>query len=111
MTTYQPLSVGVVSRAEIWVIFPMTIISVFWGGTSIFTPFLYTQFLQFRFLSSGSTRQAFVETEVFLDKWILNHASVPPAVKNAYSKAKELIKTYGNLEERARQEQAKKAAQ
>lgn len=102
MVAYQPLSINLVAKAEVWIIFPMSIITIVWGGTSIFTPFLYSQFLQFRFLSSTATRQALVETEVFLDKWILDHASVPPAVKTGYSKVKELVKTYGNLEERAK---------
>ncbi len=101
MVAYQPLSINLVAKAEVWVILPMSIITIFWG-TSIFTPFLYSQFLQFRFLSSTATRQTLADTEVFLDKWILEHASVPPVVKTGYSKAKELIKTYGNLEERAR---------
>ena len=102
MVAYQPLSINLVAKAEVWIIFPMSIITIVWGGTSIFTPFLYSQFLPFRFLSSTATRQALAETEVFLDKWILDHASVPPAVKTGYSKVKELIKTYGNLEERAK---------
>lgn len=101
MVAYQPLSINLVAKAEVWVILPMSIITIFWG-TSIFTPFLYSQFLQFRFLSSTATRQTLADTEVFLDRWILEHASVPPVVKTGYSKAKELIKTYGNLEERAR---------
>ena len=108
MGAYQPLSINLVAKAEVWVIFPMSIITIFWGGTSIFTPFLYSQFLQFRVLSSAATRQAFADTEVFLDKWLLEHASVPPAVKTGYTTAKDLIKKYGNLEERARAAQSEK---
>ncbi|KAJ3356581.1 hypothetical protein HDU91_005525 [Kappamyces sp. JEL0680] len=106
MVAYQPLSINLVARAEVWVILPMSIISIFWGGISIFTPFLFSQFLQFRFIQAPPTRQALAETEVFLDKWILAQPSVPPLVKTGYSKLKELIQKYMNLEERARQAQA-----
>jgi hypothetical protein len=106
MLKFQPKSIWAVSRVEVWVIFPMTVISIFWGGTSIFTPVLYQQFLQFRFLSSPMTREVFSETEVFLDKHILNNQKVPEWGRNGYSSAKEMIQKYCNLEARARAAQA-----
>jgi hypothetical protein len=86
MTTYQPTSIWTVARAEVWIIFPMTIISIFWGGTSLFTPFLYQQFLQFRYLSSPMTRQVFTEVETKFDAWILNQPQAPEWAKGAYTK-------------------------
>jgi hypothetical protein len=105
MTAYQPSAIWAVSRAEVWIIFPMTIITIFWGGTSIFTPFLYQQFLQFRYLSSPMTRQVFAEVEVTFDKWILNQPQAPEWAKSGYVTVKDLIKKYGNLEARARAQQ------
>jgi transmembrane protein 33 len=102
MIAYQPSAIWAVSRAEVWIIFPMTILTIFWGGTSLFTPFLYQQFLQFRFLSSPMTRQVFSEVEVTFDKWILNQPQSPEWIKSGYVTVKELIKKYGNLEARAR---------
>jgi len=106
MTNYQPASITVVSRAEVLVIFPMTIVSIFWGGASIFIPFLYFQFLQFRYISSTSTKQAVQDTEILLDKYLLQQPSVPEPIKTGYTKAKEMLKKYGDLEARARAKQA-----
>jgi transmembrane protein 33 len=111
MTKYQPISINAVARAEIWMIFPMTIVSIFWGGASVFIPFLYFQFIQFRYLASSATRVALQETEVVLDKLVLQQAAVPPMVQTGYSKAKEMLKKYGDLEAKARAQQAATAPQ
>lgn len=105
MTKYQPISINAVARAEIWVIFPMTIVSIFWGGASIFIPFLYFQFIQFRYLASPASRLALQETEIVLDKVFLQQAAVPEWARTGYSKGKEMLKKYGDLEARARAQQ------
>ncbi|KAJ3262212.1 hypothetical protein HK103_002625 [Boothiomyces macroporosus] len=105
LVTYQAQAIWLVARAEVLVIFPATIITIFWG-TSIFTPFLYGQFLQFRFLSSPITRQVFGDLEVVLDKHVANNPQVPEWGKVGYAKTKDMIKQYCNLEARARAAQA-----
>ncbi|KAI8902617.1 hypothetical protein BC833DRAFT_572694 [Globomyces pollinis-pini] len=97
MTKYQAQAITYVAYSEVWVILPMTIITIFWGGTSFFTPIMYSQFLQFRYLSSPITREVFTTSELTLDKY-LDTETISPTVRNGYLKVKEVIKRYVNLQ-------------
>ena len=103
--TYQPKAIWAVARIELWLVLPFTFIGIFWGA-SLFTPFLYCQFLSFRYLLSAQTKQAVKEMETKFDGWILN-TGVPEWGKQTYKTIKNLVKQYGDLEARARAAQPK----
>ena len=61
------------------------------GSTSILSFALYLQFIRFQYAASGRTRLAFKELDALLVKNIVENASMPPAIKVAYSQVTGLL--------------------
>ncbi|KAJ1341428.1 hypothetical protein BSLG_004006 [Batrachochytrium salamandrivorans] len=95
-----------VSNTEVWLILPMTIVTIFTGHTSFFTPFVYAQFLSFRYVFSPVTKQVVSGLDATLDKYIGSNPSLPTIVRTVYGKARDMIASYGDMEGRARQQQS-----
>ncbi|KAI8924016.1 hypothetical protein BC831DRAFT_467988 [Entophlyctis helioformis] len=103
-------AINLVANHEVWVVMPFTILTIFMGQTSLFTPLVYAQFLSFRYAFSPVTKQVFRGVETKFDGWLAN-PRVPEWGRTGYRKVKELIVRYGDLETRARQQQAAQQAQ
>ncbi|OAJ43496.1 hypothetical protein, variant [Batrachochytrium dendrobatidis JEL423] len=95
-----------VSNTEVWVIMPMTIVTIFTGHTSFFTPLVYGQFLSFRYSFSPVTKQVVAGMDQRLNMWIVGNDRVPMFLRNLYSKARSLVVQYGDMEGRARRQSA-----
>ena len=100
--TYHQPSLAVVASFEAWVIMPMTVVSVFWGRLSLFTPLIFAQFLSFRFAFSPLTKQVLRSMETTFDG-LFDKPSIPPWAKTGYGKVKEMIHQYGDIEARSKE--------
>ncbi|KAI8799711.1 hypothetical protein BJ742DRAFT_781099 [Cladochytrium replicatum] len=98
MTTYQTPALYFVAYTEVYIIFPYVVLSILFGRASILTPLLYGHFLRFRHFFSPMTKEAFRDARTRFDGWILGNASVPAFVKSGYTRVRDLIEKYGNVE-------------
>ncbi|KAJ3012776.1 UNVERIFIED_CONTAM: WD repeat-containing protein 18 [Siphonaria sp. JEL0065] len=100
--TYQAKCLRAVSYLEVFFILPYLIVFVFTGRVSFMTPFVFVQFLRFRFQFSPMTREAFAELKRRTDQVFLGGQ-----YQGYYIQAVEFIQRYGNLvpQDAAAQEQ------
>ncbi|KAJ3193730.1 hypothetical protein HK101_004274 [Irineochytrium annulatum] len=94
---YQGRSLRLIAYVEVWGILPYLIISVFIGGVSLLTPFIYVHFLRFRFFFSPLTREAFADLKARADTYLLA-PTTPAWVSASYKKVIELIIKYGDVQ-------------
>ncbi|KAL2911732.1 Transmembrane nucleoporin [Polyrhizophydium stewartii] len=95
-----------VANAEVWVIMPATIVTIFTGHTSLFTPVVYAQFLSFRYAFSPVTKLVFGQLDQTLDRYLMSNMSLPEWLRSAVRKTRDVVVYYGDLEARARAQAA-----
>ncbi|KAJ3073861.1 hypothetical protein HDU98_000458 [Podochytrium sp. JEL0797] len=90
--TYQAKCLRAVSYLEVFFILPYLVVFVFVGKVSFMTPFVFVQFLRFRFQFSPMTREAFTELKRRTDGIFLGGA-----YQQYYLQAVDFIVRYGNV--------------
>ncbi|KAJ3084655.1 hypothetical protein HDU99_008401 [Rhizoclosmatium hyalinum] len=98
--TYQAKCLRAVSYLEVFFILPYLIVFVFTGKVSFMTPFIFVQFLRFRYQFSPMTREAFAELKRRADGVFMGGA-----YQGYYLQAVEFISRYGNIGQQAGQGQ------
>ncbi|TPX34302.1 hypothetical protein SmJEL517_g03033 [Synchytrium microbalum] len=95
---YQASALRMVAYAEVYVTLPVLVLSVFTGRASILSPFLYANFLRFRYIFSPTTKQAFNDLRIRLDGMIEQNASTPTWAKAMYVKARDYLIQYASVD-------------
>jgi len=94
--TYQPLSIHFIGRLEVVGILPLLIILVLCRRARFIQPFIYVQFLRFRYVTSPLVQREFAQLRLILDSKLLGNAKIPVGVQNIYVKVRDFIIKFGN---------------
>ncbi|KAJ1547529.1 hypothetical protein HK096_002522, partial [Nowakowskiella sp. JEL0078] len=84
ITKYQNEALKVSAYLEIYLIPPYILIMILFGRASIATPFLYAQFVRFRYFFSPMTKEAVLDLRKRGEVWIEKNEKLPAIVRQAY---------------------------
>jgi len=91
INTYQPASTQFVAKLEVVGILPLLLFMVFLRRASFIQPFIYIQFLRFRYISSPAIQREFASLRLTLDSKLLGNDKVPAGVQNVYVKIRDFV--------------------
>lgn len=97
VSIYQPNALFFAAYIEVILILPLAIFGLFVGWTSIFTVFMYLNFVRYKYELSFRTRKAFQNMRNFLDKSIVDSPRIPQPLQTAYSKIRDAFCKAGEI--------------
>ncbi|ORX44531.1 hypothetical protein BCR36DRAFT_334571 [Piromyces finnis] len=107
INTYQPITVQFIARLEVVGILPLLILMVLFRRASFVQPFIFVQFLRFRYISSPLVQREFTSLRLTLDSKLLGNEKVPAFAQNAYVKIRDFVIKIGTDPNIAAQQQKK----
>jgi len=81
---------------------------IFIRRASFIQPFIYIQFLRFRYVSSPLVQREFASLRLTLDSKLLGNDKIPAGVQNAYVKIRDFVIKMGTDPNAAAQQQHQK---
>jgi len=108
INTYQPVTVQFIARLEVVGILPLLLIMVLFRRASFIQPFIFVQFLRFRYISSPLVQREFTSLRLTLDSKLLGNNKVPAFAQNAYVKIRDFVIKFGTDPNVAAQQQQKR---
>jgi len=96
VNTYQPLSVNFIARLEVVGVLPLLILLVLCRRATFIQPFIFVQFLRFRYVTSPLVQREFAQLRLILDSKLLGNAKIPIGFQNAYVKVRDFVIKIGN---------------
>lgn len=109
INVYQPAAIQANAKLEVLVILPALIVFIFLKRASIMEPFIYSQFLRFRYISSAMIQKEFANLRAAFDSKLLGNTKVPGVIQNAYVKVRDFMIKLGtdpNIAAAQQQQQA-----
>jgi len=107
INTYQPITLQFIARLEVVGILPLLLIMVLFKRATFIQPFIFVQFLRFRYISSPLVQREFTSLRLTLDSKLLGNAKVPAAIQNVYVKIRDFVIKIGSDPNVAAQQQQK----
>jgi len=107
INTYQPASTQFVAKLEVVGILPLLLFMIFLRRASFIQPFIFIQFLRFRYISSPSIQREFASLRLTLDSKLLGNDKVPAGVQNIYVKIRDFVIKMGMDPNAAAQQHSK----
>jgi len=108
VNTYQPAAIQFIAKLEVVGILPILLVMIFIRRASFIQPFIYIQFLRFRYVSSPLVQREFASLRLTLDSKLLGNDKIPAGVQNAYVKIRDFVIKMGTDPNAAAQQQHQK---
>ncbi|ORX83580.1 hypothetical protein BCR32DRAFT_291903 [Anaeromyces robustus] len=107
ISTYQPITIQFIAKLEVAGIFPLLLILIIFRRASFIQPFIFAQFLRFRYVSSPLVQREFTSLRLSFDSKLLGNDKVPAFAQNVYVKIRDFLIKIGSDPNLAAQQQQK----
>jgi len=105
INVYQPVTLQFIARLEVVGILPLLLVMVLFRRATFIQPFIFVQFLRFRYVSSPLVQREFASLRLTLDTKLLVNNKVPAFAQNLYVKIRDFVIKMGTDPNLAQQQQ------